>query len=67
MAHYSKKVLKKASESPCYMTKETSKKWEEEGPREFNFLPWANRPFYGSETPSDFNLALFPKEDWKSE
>ena len=49
------------------MTKETSKKWEEEGPREFNFLPWANRPFYGSETPSDFNLALFPKEDWKSE
>jgi hypothetical protein len=48
------------------MTKETLKKWEE-GPREFNFLPWANRPFCGSETPSDVNLALFPKEDWKSE
>lgn len=66
MAQYTKKVLKRASESPCYMTKETLKKWEE-GPREFNFLPWANRPFCGSETPSDVNLALFPKEDWKSE
>lgn len=48
------------------MTKATWKKWEE-GPQEFNFLPWANRPFCSSETPLDFNIALFPKRDWKWE